>query len=82
MFDITTNWKMFKKEFKTWLADAISNITLLTLGINIINLHYMKNKPFYFIKLRNGGKKESHKTLKKINHTIFYLDNNNKYLSD
>lgn len=49
---------MLEKQFKIWLKDFFSNISLVIVNMHITNLDYLKNKSLCFIKLLNSNIKE------------------------
>lgn len=58
---------MFGKEFEIWTADLFPDVTLIIVGIYVTNLSYLKDRPLWFIKLLDGGTKESNKMLVGLN---------------
>lgn len=73
---------MLEEEFKTWPEDPISDVTLFTLSMHVINLSYLKDGPLYFTELPDSGTKESNRTFGRLNNTTFIPDNNNKHPPD
>ena len=73
---------MLKEEFETWLADPLSNATLIIVGIYAINLSYPKDGPFCFIELPNSNIEESDKILIGLDTVIVIPKTDNQDLLD
>lgn len=71
---------MLKKDFETCSADPLYNVTLITVGIHITNLSYLKDKSFCFIKFLNGNIKKSNKILVELNTSTIILKINDQDL--
>lgn len=68
---------MFKKEFKILLINPFPNVILVIVGMYVINLGYLNNGLFYFIKLLDDNTKELNKILVGLNTTIVISKTNN-----
>ena len=63
-----------------WSTNLFSNTTLVTIGIYITNLSYLKDKLFCFIKLSNIGIEKSNRILIGVNIAIIISKTNNQDL--
>ena len=54
---------MLKEEFEIWSADPLSDATLITVGMHVINLGYLENRPPHFRELSDSGMEESNRML-------------------
>ncbi len=52
---------MLREEFETWLADPLSNATLITVGMHVTNLGYLADRSPRFTDLSDGGMEESNR---------------------
>lgn len=74
---------MLKEKFEIWLADPISNVILIILGMYITNRSYLKNRSSHFTKVLNNGREKFDRTWEEIDNAITISNNNNnKYLLD
>ena len=65
-----------------WPADPLSNATLIIIGMYVINLGYLKDRPPYFTELLDGGTKESNWILVRLNTAVVIPKTDDQDLSD
>ena len=68
---------MLGEEFEMWLIDLLFDVTLITIGIYVINLGYLKNRYPYFIEFLNSSIEESNKMLVRLDTIAVILEINN-----
>ncbi len=73
---------MLREEFETWLADFFLNTTLITVGMHVTNLGYLKDGPPCFTELPNDSMEESNRILVGLDIATIIPKTDNQDLSD
>ncbi len=58
---------MLREEFEIWPTDPLPDMILITIGMHVTNLGYLKDGPPRFTELLDGGTKESNRMLVGLN---------------
>ena len=73
---------MLKEEFETWPADLFPNATLITVGMHVTNLGYLKNRSLHFTESLDSNTEELNKILVRLDTAIVILETDNRDLLD
>lgn len=57
---------MLEEEFETWPPEFLPDVILITVGIHVSNLCYLKDKPCCFTELLNDNIEELNKMLVRL----------------